>query len=71
MIRNRRQRCTLSYFVSWTDLSRKAHVELLRQSRETFIIVPINGSSLREAVGAGPGAVADLFRSSFRRALHT
>lgn len=70
-IRNRRQRCTLSYFVSWTDLSRKAHIELLRQSREKFIIVPINGSSLRDAVGAGPDAVANLFRSSFRQALHT
>lgn len=70
-IRNRRQRCTLSYFVSWVDLSRKAHIELLRQSRETFIIVPINGSSLREAVSAGPDSVADLFRSSFREALHT
>jgi Holliday junction resolvase-like predicted endonuclease len=70
-IRNRRHRCTLSYFVSWADLSRKAHTELLRQSRESFIIVPINGSLLREAVGSGPDAVADLFRSSFRRTLHT
>lgn len=70
-IRNRRRRCTLSYFISWTDLSRKAHIELLRQSREAFIIVPINGSSLRQGVGAGPDAVADLFRSSFRQALHT
>ncbi len=69
-IRNRRQRCTLSYFVSWADLSRKAHLELLRFSREDFVIVPINGSSLRGAVVAGHTAVADLFRSSFTDALH-
>jgi hypothetical protein len=60
----------LSYFVSWADLSRKAHLELLRLSREHFVIVPVNGSSLRGAVAAGQAAVADLFRSSFTDALH-
>jgi Holliday junction resolvase-like predicted endonuclease len=69
-IRNRRQRCTLSYFISWADLSRKAHLELLRHSRESFVIAPINGSALRSAVGAGSAAVVDLFRSSFTQAIH-
>lgn len=70
-IRNRYGRCSLAYIVAWSDLTRDARQELLRQSRGDFVIVPITGAEVRAAISAGPLAVADLFRDSFLKQVRT
>lgn len=68
-IRNRRGRCTVAYFVSWLDLSSDGHRELLRMSRENYVIAPVNGTQLRGAIGQGDAAVVDLLEAAYLHAV--
>ena len=47
---NRRDRCTLSFLVSWNGFTCTIEKELLRSSRQRLVIVPLTGIDLRRAV---------------------
>lgn len=49
-MRNRSQRCSLGFLVSWNGFTETVTKEMLRGSREEFLIVPIKGSDIRAAV---------------------
>ena len=48
---NRRERCSLSFLISWNGLAGTIDKELLRSSRQRLVIVPLTGNDLRELSG--------------------
>jgi hypothetical protein len=48
---NRRERCSLSFLISWNGFAGTIDKELLRSSRQRLVIVPLTGNDLRRAVG--------------------
>ncbi len=53
------------------DLSSLARRELLRTSRENYVITPINGSQLKTAIAQGDASVVDLFVRSYINAMQS
>lgn len=49
-IRNRSQRATLGFLVSWNGFADTITKEMLRGAREEVLVVPLSGSDLRKAV---------------------
>jgi hypothetical protein len=49
-MRNRRNRCTLAFFISWSGFAGTVQREMLRLSRDNYLIVCITGSDVRRAV---------------------
>jgi hypothetical protein len=47
---NRRERCSLSFLISWNGFTSTIEKELLRSSRQRRVIVPLTGNELRKAV---------------------
>lgn len=47
---NRRERCSLSFLVSWNGFTGAVEKELLRSSRQQLVIVPLTGKELKMAV---------------------
>ena len=47
---NRRQRCSLSFLISWSGFTGTIDKELLRSSRQRLVIVPLTGHDLKRAV---------------------
>lgn len=47
---NRRERCSLSFLISWNGFTGTIDKELLRSSRQRLVIVPLTGNDLRKAV---------------------
>jgi hypothetical protein len=47
---NRRERCSLSFLISWNGFTSTIEKELLRSSRQRLVIVPLTGNELRKAV---------------------
>lgn len=52
-MKNRRNRCTVGFFVAWDGFAGTARKELLRSSREGWIMVLLEGARVREAAVAG------------------
>ena len=49
-LENRSKRCTLGILVSWNGFTSTVTKEMLRGSREEYLIVPITGREIRAAV---------------------
>jgi Restriction endonuclease len=49
-IENRKGRCTLGLLVSWNGFKETVTKEMLRSSHEHFLVVPMDGQQIREAV---------------------
>lgn len=56
-VENRSGRCSLGFLVSWNGFTRTVTKEMLRDSREHVLVVPITGKEIRVAVRDG-----DFFR---------
>jgi hypothetical protein len=52
-VKNRRDRCTVGFFIAWGGFADTAGTELLRSSRESWAIVLLEGSRVREAAMTG------------------
>jgi hypothetical protein len=52
-IRNRHNRSTLAFFVSWSGFAETVTSEVLRTSREDYVIVCLTGADIRQAALAG------------------
>lgn len=52
-LENRNRRCSIGFLVSWNGFTVTVSKELLRGSRETVLIVPIDGKEIRSAVRSG------------------
>lgn len=50
---NRKGRCSLGFLISWNGFADTITSEMLRVSRERILIVPIDGSQIRNAVRTG------------------
>ena len=48
--KNRRDRCSLSFLISWNGFTVTIEKELLRSSRQRLVIVPLTGNDLIKAV---------------------
>jgi len=57
-VENRSRRCTLGFLISWNGFSQTITKEMLRGSREEFLVVPITGEDIRMAVRSGDFAAA-------------
>lgn len=69
-IRNRRNRCTAAFFVSWNGFTGPARLEQLRASREDYAIGLISGSDITTAASGGREGFAKLFREALLRAIN-
>jgi hypothetical protein len=49
-MRNRGERCTLGFLVSWNGFAETITKEMLRSSREKLLIVPLSGNDIKEAL---------------------
>jgi len=49
-IENRSHRCTLGFLISWNGFAETVTKEMLRESREEALVVPIAGEEIRGAV---------------------
>jgi hypothetical protein len=61
-MRNRHNRCTLAFLISWSGFAETVQREMLRLSRDNHLIVCIAGSDVRRA------ALADTFPEFLRQA---
>ena len=52
-IRNRHNRCTVAFFVSWSGFTEAAWRETIRTSRENYAVVCLTGSDVRRAALRG------------------
>jgi hypothetical protein len=52
-IRNRRGRCSLGFLISWNGFAGTITKEILRESHESTLIVPIDGMQIRDALRNG------------------
>jgi hypothetical protein len=52
-IRNRHNRCTVAFFISWSGFAETTWRETLRTSRERYVIVCLTGSDVRRAALGG------------------
>jgi len=52
-IRNRHNRCTVAFFISWSGFAETTWHETLRTSRENYVIVCLTGSDVRRAALGG------------------
>ena len=52
-MRNRSERCTLGLLISWNGFAGTVTKEMLRGSHERLLILPIDGTQIREAVREG------------------
>jgi hypothetical protein len=52
-IRNRHNRCTVAFFISWSGFAETTWRETLRTSRENYVIVCLSGSDVRRAALGG------------------
>lgn len=68
-IRNRSQRCTVGFLISWNGFADTVTKEMLRGSREEALILLITGEQVRRAVGTGK--FADELRSAWKAAVET
>jgi hypothetical protein len=66
---NRRERCTLSFLISWNGFAGTIDKELLRSSRQRLVIVPLTGDDLRRAVG--DNIFFEVIQSAWRAAIFT
>jgi hypothetical protein len=51
-LENRSRRCTLGFLISWNGFAGTITKEMLRGSREEFLVVPMTGEDIRSAVRA-------------------
>ncbi|MEY2363151.1 DNA (cytosine-5-)-methyltransferase [Lysinibacillus capsici] len=51
-IENRRGRVGLGFFISWNGFTTTFNYEDLRSSKEDIVIIPINGSQIKEAINS-------------------
>lgn len=49
-VKNRKGRCTLGLLVSWNGFKETVTKEMLRSSHEQYLVVPIDGKQIRDAV---------------------
>jgi hypothetical protein len=66
-IRNRHNRCTIAFFVSWSGFAETIPSEALRTSRDDYVIVCLAGADIRQA--ALVGNFPDFLREATLRAL--
>jgi hypothetical protein len=66
-IRNRHNRCTIAFFVSWSGFAETVPSEALRTSRDDYVIVCLTGADIRQA--ALVGNFPDFLREATLRAL--
>ncbi|GEM_PF-2909040 len=66
---NRRERCSLSFLISWNGFAGTIDKELLRSSRQRLVIVPLTGDDLRRAVG--DNIFFEVIQSAWRDAIFT
>ena len=66
---NRRERCSLSFLISWNGFAGTIDKELLRSSRQRLVIVPLTGNDLRRAVG--DNIFFEVIQSAWRDAIFT
>lgn len=52
-MRNRNERCSLGFLVSWNGFAGTITKEMLRGSHERLLVVPMDGTQIREAVREG------------------
>jgi hypothetical protein len=52
-LENRSDRCSLGFLISWNGFTSTVTKEMLRGSRERILVVPLDGTVLREAVRDG------------------
>ena len=52
-LENRNRRCALGFLISWNGFATTVAKEMLRGSREDFLIVPVTGKDIRTAVREG------------------
>jgi hypothetical protein len=67
-IRNRHNRCTLGFFISWSGFAETVSSEALRTSRDDYVIVCLTGVDIRQA--ALVGNFPDFLREATLRALN-
>lgn len=51
-IKNRRGQCAVGIFIAWSGFTSKAELELLRTSQESWMILTLDGESLKQALTA-------------------
>jgi hypothetical protein len=66
---NRRERCSLSFLISWNGFAGTIDKELLRSSRQRLVIVPLTGTDLRRAVE--DNSFVEVIQSAWRDAVFT
>jgi hypothetical protein len=52
-MRNRHNRCTIAFFISWSGFTETISRETIRLSRENYLIVCLTGNDIRHAALAG------------------
>jgi hypothetical protein len=65
-IENRNARCSLGFLISWNGFADTITKEMLRGSHQRFLIVPIDGKQIQEAVQNN--SFADLIESAWNKA---
>jgi hypothetical protein len=66
---NRRDRCSLSFLISWNGFTGTIEKELLRSSRQRLVIVPLTGDDLRKAVN--DNNFFEVIQSAWRNVIFT
>lgn len=66
-IKNRSDRCVLGFLVSWNGFTSTITAEMMRDSHERELIVPLEGRHLREAVRTGD--FAKVLHEAWQRAV--
>ena len=66
-MRNRGERCTLGFLVSWKGFAETITKEMLRSSREKLLIIPLAGADIKDALQAD--TFHDLLIKAWEKAL--
>lgn len=67
--RNRRGRCSLAFLVSWNGSAKTISAEMLRNSAENLLTVPVDGEMIKRAIQDGD--FWSLLRRAHKMALAT
>ena len=66
---NRNDRAKTGYFISWNGFSKGAKEELLRFSRDKYLIIPVDGIQIRQAILEN--RVEECLKEWYTNAVHT
>ena len=67
-VRNRHERCTVAFFISWSGFAETTWREAMRVSRENYVIVCLTGSDVR--IAALDGTFPEFLRQATFQALN-